>query len=47
VNDKPIQGITDFNAAIQQARAKNAAKPVVFLIKRGDSTLFIAVSPGE
>jgi serine protease Do len=47
VNDKPVLTISDFNAAIQQARAKNAEKPVVFLIKRGDATQFIAVNPGE
>jgi len=47
VNDKPIKGMTEYTTALEQARAKNATKPVVFLIKREDSTLFVAVNPGE
>jgi serine protease Do len=47
VNDRPIQDVSDFNAAIKAARSKNAAKPVVFLVKRGDATQFVAVTPGE
>jgi serine protease Do len=47
VNDKTVKDEFEYNEAIEQARAKNPKKPVVLLIKRDDTTMFIAVQPGE
>jgi Do/DeqQ family serine protease len=47
VNDKAVKDPLEYDAAIQRAREKNPEKPIVLLIKRGDSTRFIAVQPGE
>ena len=47
VNDKAIKDEFEYNDAIEQARAKNPKKPVVLLIKRGDTTQFIAIQPEE
>jgi serine protease Do len=47
VNDKPVKDVFEYNDTLEQARSKNPKKPVVLLIKRGDSTQFIAVQPGE
>jgi serine protease Do len=47
VNDKPVKDTYEYNDAIEQARGKNPKKPIVLLIKRGDSTQFIAVQPEE
>jgi len=47
VNDKAVKDVFEYNDALEQARSKNAKKPVVLLIKRGDSTQFIAVQPEE
>jgi serine protease Do len=43
VNDTKIKGVFDYNAAIDRAKAKNPKKPIVMLVKRGDSTQFLAV----
>jgi serine protease Do len=43
VNDEPIKDVLGYNAAINKAKTKNPGKPVVFLIKRGDATQFMAV----
>lgn len=47
VNDKAVKDIYEYNDAIEQARVKNPKKPIVLLIKRGESTQFIAVQPEE
>jgi serine protease Do len=47
VNDKAVKDPIEYDAAIQRARERSPQKPVVLLIKRGDSTRFIAVQPGE
>ena len=45
VNDTPVKDEFEYNAALEKARAKNPKRPVVFLVKRGDATQFIAVEP--
>ncbi len=45
VNDAPVKDEFEYNAALEKARAKNPKRPVVFLVKRGDATQFIAVEP--
>ncbi len=47
VNDRAIKDVFEYNDSLEQARSKNPKKPVVLLIKRGDSTQFIAVQPEE
>jgi Do/DeqQ family serine protease len=47
VNDAPVKDVFEYNQAIEKARGKSPKKPVVFLIKRGDATQFVAVEPGE
>jgi serine protease Do len=47
VNDQSVKDVTDYNAAVAKARDKNPTKPIVFLIKRGDATRFLAVQPDE
>jgi len=47
VNDVTVKDVTDYNAAVTKARDKNPTKPIVFLIKRGDATRFLAVQPDE
>jgi serine protease Do len=47
VNDTSVKDVTEYNAAVQKARDKNPTKPIVFLIKRGDATRFLAVQPDE
>ncbi len=47
VNDKAVKDEFEYNDAIEQARTKNPKKPVVLLIKRGDTTQFVAVQPEE
>ena len=47
VNDTPVKDVFDYNRVLEAARQKNPAKPVVFLIKRGDGTQFIAVEPSQ
>ena len=47
VNDTTVHDVGDYNRAVEQAKSKNAKKPVVFLIKRGDATQFIAVEPAS
>lgn len=45
VNDGPVKDDFEYNAALEKARSKNPKRPVVFLVKRGDATQFIAVEP--
>jgi len=45
VNDTKVKDVYDYNAAIDRAKAKNPKKPIIFLIKRGDATQFLAVDP--
>jgi Do/DeqQ family serine protease len=45
VNDTPVKDEFEYNAALEKARTKNPKRPVVFLVKRGDATQFIAVEP--
>jgi serine protease Do len=45
VNDAKIKDVYDYNAAIDKARSKSPRKPIVLLVKRGDSTQFLAVDP--
>ena len=45
VNDTKVKDVTDYNAAIDRAKTKNPRKPIVMLVKRGDSTQFLAVDP--
>jgi serine protease Do len=47
VNDTPVKDMVEYGRAIDAARKKNPAKPVVFLIKRGDATQFVAVEPSQ
>ena len=47
VNDTPIKDMVEYTHAVDAARRKNPAKPVVFLIKRGDATQFVAVEPSQ
>jgi S1-C subfamily serine protease len=47
VNDRPVKDTLEYDAAIQRAKERSPQKPIVLLIKRGDSTRFIAVQPGE
>ena len=45
VNDAKVRDVSDYNAAIDRAKAKNPRKPIILLIKRGDATQFLAVDP--
>jgi serine protease Do len=45
VNDNKVKDVYDYNAAIDRAKAKSPKKPIVMLVKRGDSTQFLAVDP--
>ncbi len=45
VNDTKVKDVYDYNAAIDRAKAKTPRKPIVMLVKRGDSTQFLAVDP--
>ncbi len=45
VNDTKIKDVYDYNAAIDRAKSRSPKKPVVLLVKRGDSTQFLAVDP--
>lgn len=47
LNDKAVRDTFEYEEALKQARAKNPKKPVVFLIKRGNATQFVAVQPEE
>jgi S1-C subfamily serine protease len=47
VNDQSVKDVADYNGAVTRARDKNPTKPIVFLIKRGDATRFLAVQPDE
>jgi serine protease Do len=47
VNDTPVKDMMEYTHAVEAARRKNPAKPVVFLIKRGDATQFVAVEPTQ
>ncbi len=43
VNDESVKDVFEYNAAVNKGKAKNPGKPIVFLIKRGDATQFVAV----
>jgi len=45
VNDAKVRDVSDYNAAIDRAKAKNPRKPIILLVKRGDATQFLAVDP--
>jgi serine protease Do len=45
VNNAPVKDITEYNAAIQKAKTAHPSKPIVFLVRRGGATQFIAVDP--
>ena len=45
VNDTKVKDVYDYNAAMDKAKSKNPKKPIVLLVKRGDSTQFLAVDP--
>jgi serine protease Do len=45
VNDAKVRDVSDYNAAIDKAKTKNPRKPIILLVKRGDSTQFLAVDP--
>ena len=47
VNDRPVKDTFEYDEQVRRARERNPEKPIVLLIKRGDSTRFIAVQPGE
>jgi serine protease Do len=47
VNDTAVKDMVEYTHAVDAARRKNPAKPVVFLIKRGDATQFVAVEPSQ
>src|SRR5512132_3669753 len=47
VNDTPVKDMVEYTHALEAAKRKNPAKPVVFLIKRGDATQFVAVEPSQ
>ncbi len=42
VNRKPVANVADFNRKIQQAKGQES---ILFLIERGRSSLFAAVTP--
>ncbi len=42
VNRKPVENIEDFGQAIEEAKGQES---ILFLIKRGESSLFVTVSP--
>lgn len=43
VNQKKISSVEEFNEALQAA---SAGKPILFLIKQGDSARFVSIKPG-
>ncbi len=45
VNSAPVKDVIEYNAAVQKAKTGAPSKPIVFLIRRGDITQFIAVDP--
>jgi serine protease Do len=45
VNDAPVKDVFDYTAAVDKARTKSPKKPIVFLVKRGEATQFVAVDP--
>jgi len=45
VNDTKVKDVYDYNAAMDRAKSKSPKKPIVFLVKRGDTTQFLAVDP--
>ncbi len=45
VNDTKVKDVYDYNAAMERAKSKSPKKPIVMLVKRGDSTQFLAVDP--
>jgi serine protease Do len=45
VDSAPVKDVIEYNAAVQKAKTANPSKPIVFLIKRGEITQFIAVDP--
>ncbi len=47
VNDTPVKDMVEYGRTIDAARRRSPAKPVVFLIKRGDATQFVAVEPSQ
>jgi len=47
VNDTPVKDMAEYTKAVEAARRRSPAKPVVFLIKRGDATQFVAVEPTQ
>jgi serine protease Do len=47
VNDRAVKDVADYTDAVARAREKSPNKPIVFLIKRGDATRFLAVQPEE
>ena len=42
-----VDPLRDVDSYLQRARERNPQKPIVLLVKRGDSTRFIAVQPEE
>nr|NIO05967.1 PDZ domain-containing protein [Pseudomonadota bacterium]NIS72044.1 PDZ domain-containing protein [Pseudomonadota bacterium] len=42
VNRKPVENVEDFGRAIEEARGQ---KSILFLIRRGEGSLFVTVSP--
>jgi serine protease Do len=47
VNDTTVKDLAEYTRAVEGARRRNPTKPVVFLIKRGDATQFVAVEPSQ
>ena len=45
VNDTKVKDVYEYNSAIDKAKTKSPKKPIVLLVKRGDSTQFLAVDP--
>jgi serine protease Do len=42
VNRKPVENVEDFGQAIEEAKSQES---ILFLIRRGESSLFVTVSP--
>lgn len=43
VNRKPVENVEEFGQAVEEARSQES---ILFLIRRGENSLFVAVSPG-
>lgn len=45
VNDVPVKDVFEYNAALEKVKSRTPKKPIVLLIKRGETTQFVAIEP--